>query len=195
MCLIFSSQVRWGISRPRYMEVHGGTVSYFFGNVRRYSLTSPCEALNILEPLQGWTRAPPTVSMILVKSLANLVDGGWAKGPTCHGRNGGFTMAFTMFWKYHALDTCRVIFQCPRNYPNLGGFWIFSHCKKKWLFARETLYTPKDVVPILLSSGGIGNAQHAHPQRTAHGFSPAMFVGSPSNHKVTIGLSENRITP
>ena len=83
----------------------------------------------------------------------------------------------------------------PTKLSESGGVLNFQPLQEKWLFARETLYTPKDVVPILLSSGGIGNAQHAHPQRTAHGFSPAMFVGSPSNHKVTIGLSENRITP
>ena len=43
------------------------------------------------------------------------------------------------------------------------NIFVTAKTKKRDFFATETLHTPEDVVPILLSSGGIGNAQHAHP--------------------------------
>ena len=49
------------------------------------------------------------------------------------------------------------------NRPNLGGFLNFEPQKIVFFCATETLHSPKDVVPIRLSSGGIGHAQHAHP--------------------------------
>mmetsp|Transcript_45734 Transcript_45734/g.99646 ORF Transcript_45734/g.99646 Transcript_45734/m.99646 type:complete len:219 (-) Transcript_45734:1516-2172(-) len=45
-----------------------------------------------------------------------------------------------------------------------------SNCVDDLGEVARKLHTPKDVVPILLSSGGIGNAQHAHRlARLAHG--------------------------